>query len=70
MSSLTVQQVQSDLQAVIADLQVGEMVIITDGGKPVARLTPEPRVERKRRRTGTAVGRLTILSEDDEHLDD
>lgn len=70
MSSLTLQQAQADLPAVIADLQEGEVVIITDGGKPVARLTPEPQSSRKRRQPGSAVGRLAILSEDDEHLDD
>ncbi|MFO7903102.1 MAG: hypothetical protein R6U98_10595 [Pirellulaceae bacterium] len=70
MSCLTVQQAQADLPAVIADLKPGEVVIITDGGKPVARLTPEPQSRREHRQPGSAVGRLTILSEDDEHLDD
>ncbi|MGM0490017.1 MAG: type II toxin-antitoxin system Phd/YefM family antitoxin [Planctomycetota bacterium] len=70
MSCLTVQQAQADLPAVIADLKAGEVVIITDDGKPVARLTPEPQSRRERRQLGSAVGRLTILSEDDEHLDD
>jgi len=72
MSSLTVQQAQADLPVVIAGLRAGESVIITDGGKPIARLTPEPRLgqTRKRRQPGSAVGRLTILSEDDEHLKD
>lgn len=70
MSSLTVQQAQADLPAVIADLRAGEAVVITDGGKPVARLTSEPQPSRKRRQPGSAVGRLTILSEDDEYLND
>ena len=72
MSSITVEEAQADLSAVIASLQAGEAVIITDGGKPVARLTPEPQTvqARKRRQPGSAVGRLAIVSEDDKHLDD
>jgi antitoxin (DNA-binding transcriptional repressor) of toxin-antitoxin stability system len=72
MSSIEVKQAQADLPAVIAGLQDGEAVIITDGGKPVARLTPEPPTGQKkqRRQPGSAVGRLTIVSDDDKHLDD
>jgi antitoxin (DNA-binding transcriptional repressor) of toxin-antitoxin stability system len=72
MSSISVEQAQADLPAVIASLQAGEAVIITDGGKPVARLMSEPQTRQvmKRRQPGSAVGRLTIVSEDNEHLDD
>ncbi len=72
MSSITVEQAQADLPAVIATLQAGEALIITDGGKPVARLTSEAQTRQvtKRRQPGSAAGRLTIVSEDDEHLDD
>ena len=70
MPSLTVQQAQADLPGVIAGLQAGEVVIITDGDRPVARLTSEPQSLRKRRQPGSAVGRLTIVSDDNEHLAD
>jgi antitoxin (DNA-binding transcriptional repressor) of toxin-antitoxin stability system len=72
MSSIDVKQVQADLPAVIARLRDGEAVIIKDGGTPVARLTPEPptRQDKQRRQPGSAVARLTIVSDDDEHLDD
>lgn len=70
MTSVSVEQAQSDLPKLISNLKAGETVVITEHGIPVARLSPEVRQPRKRRQPGSAVGRLTILSEDDEHLND
>ena len=71
MTSISIEQAQADFSAVIAKLKAGESLLITQDGKPVARLLPEPDVDGKQiRQPGSAVGRLAILVEDDEHLED
>ena len=58
------------LRELIATLQPGEELQITDGDQAVARLVAEPTGRRKPRQTGSAVGKLVIVSDDDEHLRD
>lgn len=70
MTSISVEQAQSELPKLISNLKAGETVVITEHGIPVARLSSELRQPRKQRQPGSAVGRLTIQSEDDEHLND
>ncbi len=70
MSTVTVEEAQAALPELIAGLSPGQEVQITDRGRPVARLVAEPPPQRKPRQPGSAVGKLVILSEDDEHLRD
>lgn len=53
----------------IASLQPGEEVQIFSGDRTVARLISELQPPRKPRQPGSAIGTLTILSEDEIHLE-
>jgi len=70
MSTMTLQQVQAQLPDVIAKLRPGEDLIITDNQRPVARLSYAGGVQpRKPRKAGSAKGEITIVSDDEEHLE-
>ena len=66
MSEISVQEAQSKLAELIANLKPGEEVEITQGHQTVARLIGQKR----QRQFGLGKGKLTILQEDDEHLED
>jgi antitoxin (DNA-binding transcriptional repressor) of toxin-antitoxin stability system len=70
MNRLTVQDAQTHFSELIANLQPGETVQSVEGEKIVARLGAELEVSRKPRQAGSAVGTLTIVADDDEHLQD
>jgi antitoxin (DNA-binding transcriptional repressor) of toxin-antitoxin stability system len=70
MSTVTIEEAQAKLPELIAQLPVGEELIITKGERQIARLSAEPRAERKPRKAGSAKGILKIVVEDDEHLKD
>lgn len=70
MSTVTIQEAQARLAELIAHLAPGEQIQITDHDQPVARLVAEAPTGAQPRRPGSAVGKLEILSDDDEHLDD
>lgn len=60
MSTITLADAQARLAEVIAGLPVGAEVVITDGDRPVARLTALPPPVCQPRAPGSAVGILTI----------
>lgn len=66
MSEISVQEAQSRLAELIANLRPGEEVEITQGNQTVARLIGQKR----QLEFGLGKGKLTILQEDDEHLED
>ena len=69
--TVTLAQAQADLPDLIRRLPPGEQLVITDGDRPVARLTPEPPpAPTKWREPGLWKGKVTILAEDDDHLAD
>ena len=70
MSTVTLEEAQAHLSELIDRLQPGEALIITRNEKPVARLLVEESPKRKPRQAGSAKGTLTILQDDDEHLED
>jgi prevent-host-death family protein len=70
MSTMTIEEAQAKLSEVIDKLAPGEEVIITRNAQPVAKLVGQQRPSRKPRRPGSAKGKLVILAEDDEHLQD
>jgi antitoxin (DNA-binding transcriptional repressor) of toxin-antitoxin stability system len=51
-------------------LQPGEEMQIFSGDRTVARLIAEPQPSRRPRQPGSAIATLTILSEDETHLED
>ncbi|MCL4192565.1 MAG: hypothetical protein KJZ87_12610 [Thermoguttaceae bacterium] len=70
MTAVTIEQAQSQLPALIAKLKPGDAILIMEDNRAVARLVAEPAEGPQLRQLGTGKGRLTILKEDDEHLDD
>jgi prevent-host-death family protein len=69
-SGRTIEEAQAKLSELIDKLAPGEEVIITRNEQPVAKLVGQQRPIRKPRRPGSAKGKLVILAEDDEHLQD
>ena len=67
---VTMEEAQAKLPELVAHLETGEEVIITLDQKPVARLKREHPADRKPRKAGSGKGKLVILKEDDEHLQD
>lgn len=70
MTTVTIEEAQSRLPVLIAELKPGEEVLIVQHNQPVARLVGEERKARKRRQAGFAKGVLAIIEEDEEHLKD
>lgn len=66
MNAVTVEQAQAKLSEIIDNLKPGEEVEITKESRPVAKLVGQKR----RRQFGLGKGKLTIVQEDDEHLED
>lgn len=70
MSTITLQEAQAKLPHIIAQMKPGDSVQIMDHQQAIARLTIDPKPQRKKRQPGTAKGQLIVVSEDDEHLKD
>lgn len=70
MTQISVDEAGARLRELISTLQPGEELQITDGERAVARLVAEPPARRNPRKPGSAVGKLVILADDDEHLRD
>lgn len=70
MSTVTIEEAQAKLAEIIDRLIPGEELIITRDNHPVAKLVGQPSEARKPRRPGSAKGKLIILEDDDEHLQD
>jgi antitoxin (DNA-binding transcriptional repressor) of toxin-antitoxin stability system len=68
MSNITLQEAQAKLADLIHQLTPGEEVMITENNQPVAKLIAQHR-EIPRPIPGRCKGMLTIVAEDDEHLE-
>lgn len=66
--TVSLQQAQVELADLIYRLAPGEQLVITEGDRPIARLTTEP--PSARREPGLLKGMITIIEDDDEHLKD
>lgn len=67
---ITLEQAQTNLVELIANLVPGEEVVITRNEQPIAKLIGQMPMIRQPRHPGSAKGKLVILAEDDEHLAD
>lgn len=67
--NMSITEAASRLAEVLASLEPGDEVVLTDGDRRVARIIPE-RPTSQPRVPGTCKGMLIINAEDDEHLDD
>ncbi len=70
MTIVTIEEAQAKLPELIEHLATGEELVITRNQQPIARLLAEAKPARRARKAGSAKGMLTILAEDDEHLED
>jgi antitoxin (DNA-binding transcriptional repressor) of toxin-antitoxin stability system len=70
MSTVTIEEAQAKLSELIDKLALGEEVIIMRNQQPVAKLVGQQPSTRKLRQPGNCKGMLTIISDDDEHLQD
>ena len=70
MTTAPIEEVQAHLDAFIAQMKPGEELLITEQDRPVARLVAEPTETHKTRQPGSAIGTLTIVEDDDVHLED
>jgi len=68
-TTITVEEAQANLKDLIHQLVPGGEIIITENAQPVAKLVSEPMKQRKPRVPGLGKGQITLLVEDDEHLE-
>ena len=69
MAIVTIQEAQASLADLIHGLMQGDEVVITENNRPVAKLVA-PSANKPRPVPGRCKGMLTIMVEDDEHLED
>jgi prevent-host-death family protein len=69
MTTVTIPEAQANLPEIVENLQPGEEVIITDHQQPVAKLTSIS-AERPQPVFGSCRGKLIIVAEDEEHLEE
>lgn len=70
MTTATIEEVQTNLPSLLSGLKAGEELVIVVQGRPVARLVAEPTAAPLGRKPGSAIGKLRIVEDDDEHLKD
>ena len=70
MPTVTIEEAQATLLELIDRLAPGEEVIITRNQQPVAKLVGQQRPVHKPRQSGSAKGKLIILTEDNAYLED
>jgi antitoxin (DNA-binding transcriptional repressor) of toxin-antitoxin stability system len=58
------------LEELVLSLQPGDEILLTQDGQTVARLTLPEKPERKGPVPGLGKGMLTIINDDDSHLED
>jgi antitoxin (DNA-binding transcriptional repressor) of toxin-antitoxin stability system len=69
MTTISVREAQANLAALIHELAPGQVVIITENDQPVAKLVALP-AEKPRPTPGRCKGMLTVVAEDEAHLDE
>jgi prevent-host-death family protein len=70
MSTVTIEEAQAKLPELVDKLAPGQELVITRNNEPVAKLVREALQPRGSRKPGSAKGKLVILAEDEEHLED
>jgi antitoxin (DNA-binding transcriptional repressor) of toxin-antitoxin stability system len=69
MATVTLEEAQAKLTELIHNLSPGDELVIVENRQPVAKIVAPPRQDGYPL-LGRAKGMLTILAEDDEHLED
>ncbi len=68
-TTLAVEDIKESLTELIDRLTPGDEIVLTRDHKPVAKLVGEKSDLRKPRQPGNCKGMITLLEEDDEHLE-
>jgi antitoxin (DNA-binding transcriptional repressor) of toxin-antitoxin stability system len=68
-TTMAVEDIKVSLQELLDCLSPGDEVILTRNHRPVAKLVSEASKLRKPRKPGNCKGMITLLVEDDEHLE-
>jgi antitoxin (DNA-binding transcriptional repressor) of toxin-antitoxin stability system len=66
--TISLAQASTQLEGLVRALGPNDEIVLTDNNKPVARIVAND--SRPRRIPGACMGMLTIISDDDEHLED
>ena len=66
--TLPLNQASAQLSAMVRALGPGDVIVLTDNDIPIARIVANP--SRHNRVPGAWRGMLTVLKEDEEHLED
>jgi antitoxin (DNA-binding transcriptional repressor) of toxin-antitoxin stability system len=69
-TTLAVEELQLSLAELLDQLQPGDEIILTRNQQPVAKLIGEQPKPQKRREPGLCKGMITIVADDEEHLND
>jgi len=67
-ATMTLNEAQGKLHEVITQLAKGDEIAITDGDQIVARIVGERHLDHPRPGPGLGKGMITIIDDDDEHL--
>ena len=70
MSTITLQEAQADLSKIVCRPNAGDEVVVTEGGRVVARIVGDRRPPTPRPGPGPGKGMMTIVTDDDYHLSD
>jgi antitoxin (DNA-binding transcriptional repressor) of toxin-antitoxin stability system len=70
MTLISIQDAAERLAELVHDLEPGAEIVLTENDTPIARLIAEARQPKARRKPGNCKGLLTIIADDDEHLED
>ncbi|MGE0682484.1 MAG: type II toxin-antitoxin system Phd/YefM family antitoxin [Candidatus Binatia bacterium] len=69
-ATITLEEAQAHLAELVSKLAPGEEVVITVNEQPVAKLMGQHTPTLPPRQPGSARGKLIILADDEEHLED
>ncbi len=70
MTELTIEVAHANLDELVDSLGNGDVVILTRNQKQVAKLVGQRPTDPLPRKPGSAIGKLVVLVDDEEHLQD
>jgi antitoxin (DNA-binding transcriptional repressor) of toxin-antitoxin stability system len=69
-ATVTIEEAQAHLAELVSKLAPGQEIVIMENNQPVATLTGQYTRAGQPRQPGSAKGKLIILADDEEHLED
>ena len=68
-TTLAVEDIKATLPELVDSLMPGDEIVLTRNKQPVAKLVGEGGKKRRPRKPGNCKGKISLLVEDDEHLE-